>query len=715
MNLSIWQIAKEYALLTREIIFLTGRAGTGKTTLLKEILKETSKKTAVVAPTGVAAINASGMTIHSFFQLPLTGFIPTNDPCDPALFTNRGTLAATQKINRERIQVLLELEFLVIDEISMVRADLLDAIDAVLCRVRKSNLPFGGVQVMVIGDLFQLSPVVKNESFRVLANYYKSQYFFDSRVWSRSESITLELTKIYRQEDENFINVLNNVRIGIKNEHDLELLNIRCTNTDKLENVITLTTHNAKANIINNRELAALSSENYNLQAAINGKFSPTSFPVKENIKLKKGCQVMFVRNHPEGEYYNGKIGKVVGKESEKITIKCSDEKGTISVQPTEWKNVKYTVDKKTKEVFKEDIGSFIQYPLKLAWAVTVHKSQGLTFDELILDLADTFAPGQLYVALSRATHIEGLFLLKPIKPENIITDERIINYYKENARTQLSTEHLSKAKAAYEDIKITEYWRFNKIISYTELWIETIEEGNIPNDDQVLKIANDIHHVLLDLDQVGMRFQSQLVSLTQDYKTDDSVLDAIFDRCKKGILYFTGQLYEKVITNLEKHYKQYKLKSRIKRYLPVVESLIDDLWFKMSELYEMQYRSIDLHSEQPTYQKVKLFDPDQKKPGKGATYKVSLELLNENNSIEDIAKIRSLAIGTIQSHMNRLLKEDKISLDQIMHHERQNKIIPYFKKNPESNITEIKGFIPFETDYGELRWIQTYLQKLND
>ncbi len=717
MKLTTSQIAKEYALHTRTNIFLTGRAGTGKTTLLKEILDETKKRTVVVAPTGVAAINAGGVTIHSMFQLPTTGFVPTDDMVEPDQFTNRKRLASTQKIRKERIQLLLELEMLVIDEISMVRADLLDAIDATLCRIRKSGEPFGGVQLVVIGDLFQLSPVIKQHSFRTLSNYYESIYFFDSWVWKRAKTITIELTKVYRQDDEVFIDILNNIRQGNRVEEDLEVLNRRTQSTESKKGIITLSTHNAKTLAINNKQLEALETEAYKLEAEVNGKFSESAYPVDELITIKKGSQVMFIRNHPDRLYYNGKIGQVTSMSEDHLYVTC-DDGANIKVEKVEWKNIKYTIDKKTKKVLKEDIGSFTQYPLKLAWAVTVHKSQGLTFDQVILDIADTFASGQLYVALSRCRSMEGLYLTAPVRKENIIIDAKIKSYYDEQLAIELSIDHLAKAKAEYEDIVILEKWNFNKLLTYIEMWHETIEDTNLPEEDTVYALVQEIDKQFKLISATGKKFQSQLKSLIASYQEDDEQLHNIIGRSKKAVEYFTKQLHDQIIKPLESHHSAFKVKGKIKRYLSVLESLISDMWLKMDDFYLLEYRTIKIHPGPRVYKRVKLFDPDKKvsKRVKGETYEITLNLLNEDKSISEIATARSLAVSTIESHMSRLLRDDKISIDQIMSIDRQEKILPYFKNlREDETLGDLRPRIPFDVSFGELRWIQTLIKKEKD
>jgi len=714
VKLSVSQIAKENAQYTRTPVFLTGRAGTGKTTWLKELLDESEKKNVVVAPTGVAAINAGGVTIHSMFQLPTTGFIPTDDPMDPSQFTNRSTLAKTQKIRKERIEIILELELLIIDEISMVRADLLDAIDAVLCRIRKNSLPFGGVQVVVIGDLFQLSPVVNQHSFRILSNYYDSPYFFDAWVWKRANPIVLELSKVYRQEDESFINILNNIRIGKKIDADISTLNQRRVPLPRDKSIITLSTHNKKANAINQKEIEALNTEKYALSAEVNGLFSASAFPIKEEIILKKGCQVMFIRNHPEGLYFNGKIGTVTGKFKDEIFVKCEDKSDPIAVAPVEWKNIKYSINKETKKIDKEEIGSFTHHPLKLAWAVTVHKSQGLTFDEVSLDVADTFAPGQLYVALSRCRSMEGLYLKAQIRPVNIIVDDKISKYYDNISNTEFSKDHLAKAKAEYEDIIICEKWNFNKLLTLIETWNEAIEDGNLPEERQVSELANGVNRKLETLNQTGEKFQRQLKTLIAEYKSDDQQLHNIIDRCQKAVLYFTKELHNYIIQPLEKHHSAFKLKGKVKRYLTTLDALITDMWLKMNELYLIKYRSIPVHPEERSFKRVVLFDPNKKltKKKKGATYDITLDLLNEDKSLAEIAKVRSLAVSTIESHFNKLLKEDKINIDQIIAHDRMEQLLSYFEKNDDISLAELRTKIPFDVSFGELRWVRTYMDK---
>lgn len=706
------EFAKEYALHTNEVLFLTGRAGTGKTTLLKEILAETDKKSVVVAPTGVAAINSGGMTIHSFFQLPPTGFIPSDEPCDPHIFTNRRTLAKNQKFRRDRIQLIIELEFLIIDEISMVRADLLDAIDITLKRVRKNQLPFGGVQVMVIGDLFQLSPVVRRENFRVLSNYYASPYFFDSLVWQKINPITIELQEIFRQADNFFINILNNIRIGTRNEKDIESLNSRLV-AEFPDNVITLTTHNSKAQSINQTKLKNLQSRSFELEATVTGKFSPASYPVKEKIILKTGCQVMFIRNHPDGLYFNGKIGTVTEIKEDILYVSCPGDPINIPVEPTEWKNIQYSVDKESKEIYKKEIGNFRQYPLKLAWAVTVHKSQGLTFEKLILDVSETFAPGQLYVALSRAKSLEGLYLQSPVRLDNIIVDPRISTYYAESIAA-LTSQDLAASKAKYYDIKIRKHWSFLPIISQLEYWEELVEESGFPEEEQMLSLIKELKDKLNELESTGQLFIKQITELTNDYLTNDQKLKVIIERCHKAIFYFGAQLHDQIILPIEEHYKEWRLKAKVKKYIKFLELLQDDVWYKLNSLFKINYRTIPIHAGASPYTRTRFFDPDKSIRKKGATYEITLELLDAGKSLEEIANVRSLALGTIEGHINRLLKQGKLEIESVMSNDRYESLVKYFPDDGDISISEIKAKAPDDATFGELRWIKTHLSLLD-
>lgn len=407
---------------TGRSIFLTGKAGTGKTTFLKTVVERSSKRSIVVAPTGVAAINAGGMTIHSFFQLPFSPFVPN------------AQIKSKFDFGKEKRKIIASLDLLIIDEISMVRSDLLDAIDSVLRRYRDRYQPFGGVQLLMIGDLQQLTPVVTAEDERLLKPYYDTPYFFGSKALAQTDYVTIQLEKVYRQQDDTFLTLLNHIREGHPSADDLTLLNSRfkavfLPKAD--EGYIRLTTHNQIANSYNESELQKLTGRPHTYHARIEGTFPDYSYPTAETLTLKVGAQVMFVKNDPSAErrYYNGRIGHVTYADDRRLTVYCPGDADAIEVEPLEWENARYTLNDQTHEIESEVLGKFVQLPLRLAWAITIHKSQGLTFEHAIIDASLSFAPGQVYVALSRCKTLEGMVLASRIPQHAIISDDRVENY----------------------------------------------------------------------------------------------------------------------------------------------------------------------------------------------------------------------------------------------------------------------------------------------
>ena len=635
-------LALDFVLHTNRSIFLTGKAGTGKTTLLKEILDTTSKNMVVLAPTGVAAINAGGVTIHSFFTFPLQTFLPIKDSgASKQYFCDRSLLVKHQKYSREKRQILLELDTLVIDEISMVRADLLDAIDFTLRRFRKNNQPFGGVQLLVIGDLFQLSPIVKREVEMELSKYYKSPFFFDAIAWKELNAIPIELKFIYRQQDQTFIHVLNNIRVGKKEEADITLLNKSFQSNPEYNEIITLTTHNVKADKINTDELNRLDTSIEKFEAKVNGKFPESAYPASSSLELKQGAQVMFIRNHPEGLYYNGKIGKIKKITDGYIKIKGEDDQVSILVEPIEWTNSKYTVEKETNEIVKEDLGSFVQYPLKLAWAVTVHKSQGLTFDKVILDLEKSFAAGQLYVALSRCRSLEGLSLSSKITANNIITNRRIVDFTNNQQLPPNIDQLLQNEKDRYEDLKLIKHFQLDKVYGYIEIWSNMLMEKDIPGKADCLLMLSDLDTALNKLNGVSNTFIRQLYGYLH---TEPIPIEIIQERSKKAIQYFTENIYSELIFPIEKHIEKYKIKKGTKVYLRDVELIKNNLWIIVEKLYALSYRSVPLSDGKAIHLRPKK-KPEEapKKRAIGETYIITLEMFKDGKSITAIAKIEVL------------------------------------------------------------------------
>jgi len=531
-------LAFNFVQYTDRNIFLTGKAGTGKTTFLHNLKKSSPKRMTVVAPTGVAAINAGGVTINSFFQLPFGPFIPET--------TNKN--GQHKRFNKDKINLIRSLDLLVIDEISMVRADTLDHIDEVLRRYKNRHKPFGGVQLLMIGDLHQLSPVVKDEDWMMLKDFYPNMFFFSSRALSQSKPVTVELKHIYRQADTKFIDLLNSVR---KNEIDKQVLDklneryIPDFNPADEEGFIILTTHNKTAQEINETKLAEIKTSGKVYQASIQDDFPEYSYPTVPELQIKKGAQVMFVKNDSSRDrlYYNGKIGVVTNIADDTIFVKCPGEYSEIAVSPVEWTNIKYVLDPQTKEVHEKVIGTFTQFPLKLAWAITIHKSQGLTFEKAIIDANLAFAHGQVYVALSRCKTLEGMVLRTPIAFKSVRTDGTVAEYTRNANANQPNEQDLNEAKIAFQQDLLYELFDFNSIKIYFF---------------QLRKIFED-HHAILDpgfndaLNELKTRSEKEIFEVAETFKrqiktllTDNSLPEDNSDlqnRIKKASTYFSEKI----------------------------------------------------------------------------------------------------------------------------------------------------------------------------
>ena len=455
------QLAQSFIQYTNRNVFLTGKAGTGKTTFLKRLKTLSPKRMIVLAPTGVAAINAGGQTIHSFFQLPFGPFLPGYAQAEGG--SNK------YKFSKRKIDIIRTLDLLVIDEISMVRADLLDAIDDVLRRYRSNQQPFGGLQLLMIGDLHQLAPVVKDDEWDLLRDTYPTMYFFGSNALRQTDYVTIELTQIFRQTSQHFIDILNRVRDSNADAAVLAELDKRYRPNfepaDK-DGYITLTTHNYQSNEINQGKLKKLKSKLVRYQATITGNFPEQMYPTEFELELKEGAQVMFVKNDPSPEkrFYNGKIGRIVNIEDDVVYVDCGGADDTIEVVPAEWQNASYKIDSQTKEITEVVDGTFTQYPLKLAWAITIHKSQGLTFDRVIIDAAQAFSHGQVYVALSRCRTLEGIVLSSHIGGDCLIGDEQVTRFNRQVEQQVVDQTTLDQSKLRYEHSLIADLFDFGEV-----------------------------------------------------------------------------------------------------------------------------------------------------------------------------------------------------------------------------------------------------------
>ena len=529
----IFETAERYIKSTGRSVFLTGKAGTGKTTFLKYITQTTTKRFIVLAPTGVAAINAGGSTIHSFFQLPLHPFIPG------------AKIESKFAFSKEKRSIIRTIDVLIIDEISMVRSDLLDAVDSVLRRFRDRTKPFGGVQLLMIGDIQQLAPVARPNEWELLQPYYKSVYFFDSHVLQNNPYICVELDHIYRQNDKEFINILNQVRNNRLDKTNMDLLNRRYLpdfNPKDKEGYITLTTHNSQADEINEQKLDALKSKPLTFEAEITGIFPENAYPTKENLELKVGAQVMFVKNDPspEKQYYNGKIGKIISYDKkEGLAVQCDDE--VINVTPVKWQNFEYTLNEKTNEIEEKEIGSFTQIPLKTAWAITIHKSQGLTFNKVILNAEMAFTHGQVYVALSRCTSLDGLVLKSKIQNNVLFNDNTINNFVNKIPSLEPDNERLIKEEFNFLHQTILELFTFDELELQMNRLAKVIRENeNIFEKDIVNQIIERRRLFREEIVDVSMKFARQIESIFRNPDTDFNFLQ---ERIKKASDYFFKKL----------------------------------------------------------------------------------------------------------------------------------------------------------------------------
>ncbi|MDP5092250.1 MAG: helix-turn-helix domain-containing protein [Polaribacter sp.] len=536
------ELAIQFIDKTDRNLFITGKAGTGKTTFLHQIKNESLKRMVIVAPTGVAAINAKGVTIHSFFQVPF-------GPILPGQIQNNNE---QRRFSKTKIDIIKSLDLIIIDEISMVRADLLDGIDQVMRRYKNRDKVFGGAQILMIGDLQQLAPVVKQNEWSLLQHHYETAYFFSSKAYQEANVVTIELKHIYRQKNDDFINILNEIRNDSLSEKSAQILNERYNpsfSPSKEEGYITLTTHNNRATLINNSELQKLTSKSYFFEAIIKGKFSDNSFPNDEKLELKVGAQVMFIKNDssPEKRYFNGKIGVITDISKENVTVKCPNEIEEIVTAFETWENINYTINDETKEIKEEITGEFSQIPLRLAWAITIHKSQGLTFDKAVIDAESSFAHGQTYVALSRCTSLEGLVLKTPITASSIINDKTVNIFNESVAENHPDEEILNQSEKQFQLNLISELFDYQSFLYPSTRLLDIFYKNRSSIKGEVLDhLVNIKEKGIVPLLKISTAFKNQINSISQnDILPENS--SQIQERFTKGVSYFLMETKENI------------------------------------------------------------------------------------------------------------------------------------------------------------------------
>ena len=716
-----WNIIEK----TSANLFLTGKAGTGKTTFLKRLKELSPKRMIVLAPTGIAAINAGGMTIHSFFQLPFSPYVPGT--------TFGSGEQKRYQFSKLKRNIIRSIDLLVIDEISMVRSDLLDAIDSVLRQYRKRHdLPFGGVQLLMIGDLQQLAPVVTPQEEHLLGQHYDTPFFFSSNALKQVGYLTVELKKIYRQQDEQFISLLNQIRENKASEETLQALNQRYIPNfvpPKEGNYIRLTTHNAPAQYINEQQLAALPSQSFSFTADIEGDFPETSYPADFKLTLKPGAQVMFIKNDPQHRFYNGMIGEVIGVKTDendsKIIVRSKDSGEELELEKMEWTNAKYTLNEKTKEIEETVEGKFMQYPLRLAWAITIHKSQGLTFEHAIIDASHSFTHGQTYVALSRCKTLEGMVLSEPLSRRAIISSQTVDAF--SSQLTAPTQEQISSLELQYIIYCISELFDFYSIrASYEHLMRCLVEffNGKYP---RVVSEYQKLQVVLKSLIAVSDKFRVQYTGMLA--RNPDVRQAELQDRIHKGAMYFLDKIgilidlirKSNLDTDNKVARKQFedrfsvfsedvKLKERLLKYECSAEFTVTDYLKKKAQFLLLDAdASSDSGSGRKSRRQKK---PNEPKVPKTPTREISYNLYKQGMTLEQIAAERGLVKDTIAGHLASYVKEGKVGLRALISSAHEKKIRDFMKAHPElEHFSEIKEALGAGIDYYEIKLVHDFME----
>lgn len=757
-------LAARFVNSTNRHVFLTGKAGTGKTTFLHKLAASTHKRYVILAPTGIAALNAKGVTIHSQFLLPFGSFIPERQlPPDimGGNFHDQDTLTRRHPLNNIRRNVLREVDLLIIDEVSMLRADLLDAIDFRMRSVRQNRgQSFGGAQVLLIGDLYQLPPVVKDEELRVLQRWYRSPHFFESRVMREHGYAHIELDKIFRQQDGDFIHILNNLRNNTVTAADVERLNTHYRaniSASDSDGVITLTTHNYKADELNQRALAALPGKVFTYEAHSDGDFPESMYPVLERIELKEGAQVMFVKNDIEKAYFNGKLAKVETLTADGITVRM-DTGESYKLKRETWENKRYVVNASTKEQEEQLLGTFEQYPIKLAWAITVHKSQGLTFSKAIIDVGHAFAPGQVYVALSRLRSLDGLILRTRIDPSVVSSDKEVVAFTERGTQQEPLAQQLKAKQREYLQLLVASTFGFGDIQRKIEYTLKDHPEVAQFEEESMKTALQVLREKLRAEEENTHKFRNQLVRLMFEDKREE-----LLERIEKGGAYYHALLHEQM-KGLFKHLAQVELLSKTKEYGNELKEIDGMLMKKIATIAKVGYittcilNGTEIQRQKDIEQglaakraamvgearawaeenrpkgktgkkRKRRSDADEvsdsssgvgprgrpattPRAPKGSTYETTYTMLKEGFGADEIASTRSMAKSTIEGHFARGIAEGKVEIDALMPTEERDTIADWMRENTDKNLNDAQKNFEGKFSYGQLRMVQAWVKK---
>ncbi len=737
-------------------VFLTGKAGTGKTTFLRQLAERTHKRYVILAPTGIAALNAKGVTLHSQFLFPLGAFIPERN-APPEInaqgnFWDRENLSSKHPLNGMRRSVLREVDLLIIDEVSMLRADLLDAVDHRMRAVKgRYDRSFGGAQVLLIGDLYQLPPVVKDHEWNVLKTYYKSPHFFEAhalRPYSDGSGgfVHIELDKIFRQKDERFIGILNNFRNNTVTAADVEELNKHyrpevCTED---EGIITLTTHNNKADELNRRALDRLPGPSHYFEAEVNGEFPESMYPLSVSLELRVGAQVMFTRNDAEKNYFNGKLAKVVHIGKDSIEVKMADGGSPYVLKKERWENKRYKVLEDTKELMEDIIGAFDQYPIKLAWAITVHKSQGLTFDKAIIDVGQAFAPGQVYVALSRLRSLDGLILRTRINPSVVSSDAEVVAFTARKEDNAVLPTLLKDQQQGYLREVLSSTFHLEPLLKQAERVFKAHEKAFFA-DSTIRQALVDLVEQLRKESDNTARFRGQLLRLLAAGEQADLLV-----RLEKGGAYYTDLL----LARLKEVVRNTAVLARLtgtKAYREDLDDLDSALMRKLMEIGKAGHiaqciihgKEVTRHEglEKKLHDKRQLINeqvaaymtehhPQGKgksgrvrkkrdgaeeggKPQKGDSYKLSCTLFAEGLSVEQIAEKRGLTKTTIESHMAPGIRSGQVEIDRLMPADVRDAIAARMAAAPQESTKDLHAHFNGAYSYGQMRMVQAWVERV--